>query len=715
MRSIVNRLISSFESRPDSEHRQAFVRLGATASMLICIFAAALLGSASELTWSVALPVLMVEIVVGLAILAHIVWRPAVSLPRRCLGLLSDAATLGILLSLGALTAPLYILVLGLPIDNGLRYGRRFLVAAAGLAAISFFGAILVSDYWLSSGALAWALLAGLLLIPASILPLLGSASAAGASPHKANSVEDRLATAVGNAFCGPLGAILDLSESLSTSGLDSSQRECVADLKVSARALQAMINEMANASATSSASVHSAPADFDLAGLMRCVERMMRPVASRRGLTLDIRVHDDCPRSLFGDVDGIRRILIYLVSHSTRSADRGRISVEVERHRSDEFRKISLRFSVRSGHLGLAQTTQDRVSPSLKLLGDEDLALLGQAGTGIAIARSIAEFLGGSIVFEVDADHGSQWRLDLDIELARTSSVAGKPGVAAGSDNVIAFSDPFVRHRARVASLDILIADDQPSTLSMLRQLLEKAGHRVWSVGGGEKVLTTLVERRFNVVIVDLHMPGVCGIETIQQARIMESGGDRTPIIVLSSDSNANAVHEAQRAGAHVYLTKPIMVPQLLDVIASVATWTPHAKQRPLRSGIDVFAEAQVSRQIIDELRDLRLGEKFIRDFIDECLNDSATCIDELGKCARAADWGLFRDHCHALKGVASNMGATRLAQSASTWMMCTNRELERNWKSSIGELGIDLEYARGAVRTLLDDGNREAEPERS
>jgi two-component system, sensor histidine kinase RpfC len=715
MRSMLKRLLSRFEGRPDSEHRQAFIRLGVAALLLICTLGAHSLLRLIELPLSVVLPVLLAEAILGLAIVVHIAWHPAVSLPRRWLGMLADSVTLGILLSLGSQTAPLYILLLGLSVDNGLRYGRRFLLGASGLTAVSFLCAILVSDYWRLNGPLSWALLSALLLIPACLMMLLRTVADANEAAHRARAAGRQQATDLGRELHVPLNAMLNVSELLSACKLDNSQREYANDLKASASALRSIIDDVLDVTRVEPAKLLNMPADFELAGLMRSVKLMVQPAAMEQGLDLDIRIDDAIPREIHGDAGLLRRILAHLIFHSIRCSERGQIGIEVALRPSVQHEGIPIRFLIRHSLSIAPKMPQPRSPQSFGQVDNDDSSRCGEASSGAAIARALAEFLGGSVVVESDACNGSQFRLDLDLSPAQESAAVTRPDVASRDDNVIAFADPFVRHRARVRSLDILIADDQPSSLSMLRRLLEKAGHRVCSAGSGEEVLMTIVERRFDAAIIDLHMPGVCGIETIQQARIMESGGDRTPIIVLSSDSNADAVHEAQRAGAHVYLTKPIMVPQLLDVIASVATWAPHAKQRPLRSGIDVFAEAQVSRQIIDEFRDLRLGEKFIRGFIDECLNDSAKCIDELEKCARAADWGLYRDHCHALKGVASNMGAIRLAQSASTWMMCANRELEKNWKSSIGELGIDLEYARGAIGTLLDDGNREAEPERS
>ena len=133
----------------------------------------------------------------------------------------------------------------------------------------------------------------------------------------------------------------------------------------------------------------------------------------------------------------------------------------------------------------------------------------------------------------------------------------AALPGSAS---NVIAFDDPFVRHRARVRPLRILVADDQSANLLVMRRLLEKAGHRPQIVDDGNDVLNALEAQQFDVVITDLHMPGVSGIEIMKQTRFMEAGRPRTPFIVLTADATTEAQLESERAGAYAFLTKPLV-----------------------------------------------------------------------------------------------------------------------------------------------------------
>src|SRR5262249_49900134 len=130
----------------------------------------------------------------------------------------------------------------------------------------------------------------------------------------------------------------------------------------------------------------------------------------------------------------------------------------------------------------------------------------------------------------------------------------------------------PFVRHRARVRSLRILVADDQPANIMVLTRLLEKSGHQTIAVHSGEEVLAAVENEHFDAVIIDLHMPGISGLDVLKQVRVMQAGHDLTPFIVLSADATATTVRECEQAGARMFLTKPVAVNRLLEALADVA-----------------------------------------------------------------------------------------------------------------------------------------------
>src|SRR3546814_2894362 len=162
-----------------------------------------------------------------------------------------------------------------------------------------------------------------------------------------------------------------------------------------------------------------------------------------------------------------------------------------------------------------------------------------------------------------------------------------------------------------------------------VLRRLLEKAGHRPQIVDDGEDVLTAIENQSFDAVIIDLHMPGVSGVEIMKQTRFMEAGRKRTPFIVLTADATAEARLECERAGAYAFITKPVIVEKLLEKLAEIAEGA--APAAAVEAAAPAADRSLISQHILDELREMGLGEEFVQRFLVECVRDARKCLADL------------------------------------------------------------------------------------
>ena len=184
---------------------------------------------------------------------------------------------------------------------------------------------------------------------------------------------------------------------------------------------------------------------------------------------------------------------------------------------------------------------------------------------------------------------------------------------------------------------MQILVADDHEANRMVLQRLLQKAGHRVLCVDGGEAVLDALADSEFDAVIVDLHMPGMSGLDMLKELRVMQAGGGpRTPVLVLSADVTPEAIQRCTQAGAHAFLAKPVVAVRLLDTLAEIASnaqlktmAAPVVRPMALQDGV-------LDSSVLDELASLGMGEGFEREFIRQCLEDVASCM---GKAEQAGE----------------------------------------------------------------------------
>lgn len=684
-------------NRPDSEHGQALVRL--SIASLILIYLWALRQYSGEARIDTMALVMLVEAVVAMGIMASILMHPGVSHARRCIGMITDYATLAILMSLNApALSPLYVLMLWVTIGNGLRYGTRYLYAASLLSASAFFSVILTNTFWHNQPYLAGGLWVGLVAIPCYLSSLMRSLQRITEEARRANQAKSRFLANMSHEFRTPLNGIVGMSELLATTSLTTEQRDSAHVIQTSARALQQLVDDVLDISKIEAGKFSRNDEDFSLPELVKSIHVMLQPSVKSKGLTLDLSIAKEVSPLLNGDSNYLRQVLVNLLSNAIKFTENGRVSLDIS-VLSATNETAKLRFSVRDTGIGIPQAALTRIFDAFEQVDTGRDRRHGGTGLGTTIAKALTELMGGQIGVESRMGSGSHFWIDVPFGI-----VSREIAVAARAANIIAFDDPFVRHRARVRPMRVLVADDQSANLTVMRRLLEKAGHRPQIADDGDDVLTAIESQSFDAVIIDLHMPGVSGLEVMKQTRFMEAGRKRTPFIVLTADATADAQLECTRAGAYAFMTKPVAVDRLLEKLAEINEGTALNAISVVANGAPVADKGIISQHILDELREMGLGEEFVQRFLTECARDARKCFADLETAGEAGHWETFRDACHGLKGAAGNMGALRLADNASEGMRMPSDQLVRKWRGMIKLLRQQLEQALAALRDRGD-----------
>ena len=711
MQALLPSLKDRLAGRPDSEHQQAFVRLFMLVVVLgyLLTVVAGRPGIARALELS--LLFLVVEFAVSFLIIGWIMARPAMSYPRRVLGMIADYSLMGVGMHLlGDLLASMYILLLWVTIGNGLRYGPHFLYGAIGFGFVTFLVVLTTTPYWQANPWIGWGLLVGLVALPMYLSSLLRALVRATEAAKAASAAKSRFLANMSHEFRTPLNGIVGMAELLATTPMTPEQRESAEVIRTSARSLQSLVEDVLDISAIEAGKLKRHEADFSLRELMDSIQVMLLPGARAKGLAFEFRQLRGVPDTLHGDSGHLRQILINLLSNAIKFTETGKVGLEVSvLERSAEV--VQLRFLVRDTGIGIAPEALDRIFNAFEQVDSGRDRRYGGTGLGTTIAQALTAILGGRIQVESREGKGSHFWIEVPFRIAIPKAVQG----GGAASNVIAFSDPFVRHRARVRPMRILVADDQAANMMVMRRLLERAGHRLQTVENGEAVLTALEAQHFDVVITDLHMPGLSGLEMIKQARFMQAGHKRTPFIVLTADATPEAQMECERAGAYAFLPKPVVVERLLDKLAEIGDGTivqaePQAVLRqPAGDG------SLISRQVLDELRQMGLGEAFMQRFLVECARDARKSIAELETAGTTARWDAFRDAAHALKGAAGNMGALQLDERASEAMKLANAQLQQDWRTLLMQLRLQLEQALTALHERGDLPRADADSDRN
>ncbi len=257
-----------------------------------------------------------------------------------------------------------------------------------------------------------------------------------------------------------------------------------------------------------------------------------------------------------------------------------------------------------------------------------------------------------------------------------------------------------------------ILVAEDNRINQLVIEKMLRGVGHEVTMVGNGEEALDALAVARFDLVVMDLNMPVMGGLDAVKLHRFGTGGRDLPPFVALTADATEETRRQCEAAGIDAYVTKPVALDELLALVERLTRpaadpATPRATGgeawRPSRAdlhGTDASRLPVLDRALLDRLRQLDDDEDFLAGLIHDFIADAAQLIAELEAGAVAADVTTFRDRAHALRSSAAHIGATALFELCLGWRGIGPAELAERGADYVARLRSEFERLR---RSLL------------
>ena len=230
----------------------------------------------------------------------------------------------------------------------------------------------------------------------------------------------------------------------------------------------------------------------------------------------------------------------------------------------------------------------------------------------------------------------------------------------------------------------NIIVGEDNPTNQKVIRKILEFAGHSVDVAGNGEEVLDAVENKDYDLIIMDMHMPVMDGLEAVKLYRFMSTGHARSiPVLMLTANATPEAVEKCMEAGANAYLTKPIETEKLLSTIDSLIYSSSSGDPSKYKKNVFKLIPAKKSEQagpvidhkVLDNLIALSQDVDFMNDLIQGFLKDSKQLIETMEASLEEGNFTRIQDNAHAIKGSARSIGATVLAECASKiYKLCNN-----------------------------------------
>ncbi|WP_415302254.1 MHYT domain-containing protein [Alcaligenes sp. SJTW-7] len=469
-----------------------------------------------------------------------------------------------------------------------------------------------------------------------------------------------------------PLNAIIGFSDLMLNDALTAQQSKHLNIINQSARSLLALLNDILDTTKLERGSVELEQVDFSLIDLCQQVVASLRLAADAKNLEFLLSCAPELHPFYKGDPMRIQQVLNNLIGNAIKFTQSGAVRVEV----NPEPGRNAVSIRVTDTGIGMSPEQLRHVFTPFTQADVSISRRFGGTGLGVSIARQLVDLMGGTLEVQSTLGVGSVFEVRIPLE--------------PGNEPCLSPENQAVPH---LPPLRILVADDINLNQELLTLTLEQHGHSVTATDSGHKVLELLDKEDFDVVLLDVHMPELDGLETARRWREQERREARLPLplIALTASVMESDRHAAQEAGINGFATKPLDLPALMQEIARVmglaTTSSPDDSVEPQKSGLIDWdlglslwgSPVRLRRALLSFLSDLHTRYP----------------LDEIKQAS--PNWEVVLGSLHGIRGTAGNLGLPQVSLLSA--------ELEEKIRRG------QTRQMRGRIEQLQDMFNRIAQ----
>jgi signal transduction histidine kinase/DNA-binding NarL/FixJ family response regulator len=490
-----------------------------------------------------------------------------------------------------------------------------------------------------------------------------------------------------------PMHGIIGMINLLLQSPLDDRQREHAELVRELTDSLLTIINDILDVSKLEAGRLELEVIDLDIAEVVRQVVDLMGPKAVQKGLAIRSDIDERVRRILRGDPTRIRQILLNLVSNAIKFTETGSIVVKVEC--KELYRdELVLRIEVIDTGIGIPDEVVGNLFTKFTQADQSVARRFGGTGLGLAISRQLIEAMGGKIGVESRPGLGSRFWLTLRL------AIAAAPNPASLAAQALAGPPPSGGPKSG-SGKRVLLAEDILINQIIAIEMLKSAGYTVDVADNGIEAVDAVQHQPYDVVLMDVHMPSMDGLDATRKIRELPAPRGRVPIIALTADAVAGVREQYLAAGMDDFLSKPFNRTELLAIIERWCTDRPGPAGRP-QSAPAPESGSMLDHAKIRELEEVMPREEF-QNLLTSWLDATRERVDQIAKLAEGDNLPQTRLHAHNLVSTAGGIGAMQLSGLARQLEeACHAGKLEaaREFARQIGEIAGPT---REAVRAYL------------
>jgi len=380
-------------------------------------------------------------------------------------------------------------------------------------------------------------------------------AGASGAMQRPAGADVEAALAAFAHEVRTPLNGILALGELLEASDIPLRERQWAVGVKSAAEHLARLTTLIVDGARAKRKRLVSPRLPFDPRALVHAVGLGLSARAAAKGLTAELALDASVPNEVLGDPVRLRAALENLIDNAVKFTEQGRVGLKVDRAPAGRGR-LRLVFTVHDSGIGLSAAQIKRLFRPFGQASAQVARRFGGAGLGLVFVKRVAEALRGDVTVESRPGSGSTFRLAILVE-----EPGEGPRTASASAAV---------PRAPARSLRVLCVEDNPHGRVILNTILAELGHSADFVATAAAAVEAVRQGGYDIVLMDVALPGIDGIEAVRRVRALPGAAGRVPILGISGGSAPAQQTAARAAGMNDYLVKPVSPRALAAAIAA-------------------------------------------------------------------------------------------------------------------------------------------------
>ncbi|MFN4117736.1 PAS domain S-box protein [Acidovorax sp.] len=493
-----------------------------------------------------------------------------------------------------------------------------------------------------------------------------------------------------------PMNAIIGFTEALLDSPLESTQRRHLGTVHHAARSMLRLLNDILDTAKLEKGAVELEIEAFSLRELCDQILASLRITAARKGLSLVLDYPPTVDEFWQGDAFRIQQVLLNLMGNAIKFTHEGSVTLRVGGTSGQ------LTLDVIDTGIGIDAAGLQRIFDPFSQADASTTRRYGGTGLGTTIARQLTELMGGQIAVASQVGQGSTFSVQLPLQAATEHAC----------DSAGAVARPLPRRA--LPPLRVLAVDDVPANLELLDITLQRGGHKVVLAYSGADAVKAFERERFDVVLMDLQMPDMDGLEATRHLRNFEQAQQRrkpTAIVALSASVLEQDRRNARAAGMDGFASKPIEPLRLMGEIARVVGLHGLADDAlPITGSAPLGADAPPGsstpgQPAIDWERGVRLWTqaRYLREAIARFLQDADATLDGLRASVAADDTQALAAAAHRLRGAAANLALPTVQRLAERLEAAAAHAAHASARPAlVDELSAALQQARGALASL-------------